>query len=69
MNGLVATLKKQNAKERYWLLNAALDQPTLGTNYTTELTRATGWKIPRGAWWPWTTTSTGSPAQPQEPKR
>lgn len=51
MNGLVATLKKQNAKERYWLLNAALDQPTLGTNYTMELTRATGWKVPRGAWW------------------
>lgn len=51
MTGLVAKLKQQNAKERYWLLSAALGQPKLGEEYREALKRATGWVVPPNAWW------------------
>ncbi|QZA80683.1 hypothetical protein [Deefgea piscis] len=53
-NNLVEVLKKFNRKERYWLINNALDNPSLGKTFIGRLSVALSAErveIPLDAWW------------------
>jgi hypothetical protein len=51
LEGLVERLKAQNAKERFWLLNAALGGPPLEATYRDQVGSVLDVDIPDGAWW------------------
>lgn len=51
MDGLIDRLRAQNAKERFWLLNAALGNPELDAAYLERIGSVLGTSIPSGAWW------------------